>query len=99
MKLQFPITFTLVMLTGTILKFFIPADWAIWQGALLAGGLAGVFLWGLFKTGLSEKKVPIWQGVLLIAAAFFASIYLSDIYEKQKGSLFHEDNFKEVLVC
>jgi hypothetical protein len=49
--------------------------------------------------GLSEKTVPIWLSVSLMAAAFFATIYLSIIYEKQASSLFHENNFKEVFGC
>jgi hypothetical protein len=98
-KMQFPITFILVMLTGTILRFFIPENWAIWQGALLAGGLVGLILWGLFKTSLTEKKVSLWLGVSLMVAAIFASIYLSNIYEKQAGTLIHEDQCKRVVVC
>jgi lipopolysaccharide export LptBFGC system permease protein LptF len=77
------------MLIGTILKFFIPENWAMWKGALLAGGLVGLIYWVLFKVGLTEKKVPIWLGVSLMTTGFFASIYLSNIYEKQNGSLFH----------
>lgn len=87
MKLQFPITFILIMHTGTILKFFIPEHWSTWESASLAGGLVGLIIWGFYKTRLPEKKVPFWIGVSLIVAAFFTSIYLSELYEKQAGLL------------
>ncbi len=86
MKLQGPITFTLVMLSGTLLKFFIPEQWTVWQGALLAGGIVGITLWGIIKLGIAKKTISTWLGVSLIIAVFITSVYLANILEKQVGS-------------
>ncbi|MGD6962260.1 hypothetical protein ACQCVB_08650 [Fictibacillus phosphorivorans] len=86
MKLQGPITFTLVMLSGTLLKFFIPEQWTVWQGALLAGGIVGITLWGIIKLGIAKKTISTWLGVSLMIAVFITSVYLANILEKQVGS-------------
>ncbi|MBD7964795.1 hypothetical protein [Fictibacillus norfolkensis] len=96
MKLQGPITFTLVMLTGTLLKFFIPEHWTVWQGALLAGGIVGITLWGFIKIGLAKKTISTWLGVSLMIAAFFTSVYLANLYEKDSNTLNKNSTFDEL---
>lgn len=84
MTLRFPLSFTLVMLVGPISKFFIPETWEVWQYALLSAVIVMILLWGFYKIGLDKKNVPIWLGGSIIIAAFFGSIYLSNILEQQK---------------
>ncbi|MBH0157371.1 hypothetical protein IHV10_13410 [Fictibacillus sp. 5RED26] len=96
MKLQGPITFTLVMFTGTLLKFFIPEQWTVWQGALLAGGIVGIMLWGFIKLGIAKKTISTWLGISLMIAAFFTSVYLSNLYEKGPNTLNQNRTFNEL---